>query len=184
MTYPGEQPVDPNQGQAPASAPYPVQPGPPYGNQQPYPTYSTPPVAPYGYQPYQHPYPGPYAYPAQYLPLRASDRPAPILGAAVLGYVLAGLLLLAGSMLVLGAMVNLSFSSIVPNTGRLSAELAVDGVLNVIAAALLIAGGVTFSSARSYGRWILAAGLVITLMCSTYWAVRWGGAVSTCGPWS
>lgn len=155
------------------SYPYPPAPGAPYGSQQPsaYQAYPPEPGAPYGYQPY--PYPGPHAYPMQQLLPQVNRRPTTVTGAAVLGHVLAGCLILAGMFLLFGATVLSSMGEVLDrSTDSITAEVTVDGLLNLIAAGLLIAGGVIFCAGRSYGRLMITAGAAITLMYCTYWAVR------------
>jgi len=139
--------------------------GQPYAPQQPY---GQPP--PYG--------PTPPAYNAYgYPPAPGADRPGQVTGSAVLAYVLAGLLILAGALLLAGASTVDSFGNeFNSDTSSATTELAFDGFANLIAAGLLIAGGVSLSGRHIRGRTMLAVGAAITLVECVYWLVRTSAA--------
>jgi len=131
--------------------------------------------APAGYGPPGYPPPAyGYAYPPPY---SGPVRPSQVLGASVLAYILGGLLVLAGLLLIFGASVSSSMGdSFDADTGSITAELAFDGVVDFVAAGLLIAGGVSLTGGRAGGRTLLAIGAGITLVASIYLLVRSSGA--------
>ncbi len=159
MTHPGD-PYDPN---AYGTGP-PLPPGPPPPGYYPAPGYPPP-----GY-PVPPGYPG---YPG-YGPARA-QRPSGVVGAAVLAYVTAGLLIVAGLLLLLGASVVDSLDRLAGNHTLLTAELAIDGVINLVAGGLLIAGAVGFSGGSSTARVVLSVGSGIVIGESVYWLIRSDG---------
>jgi hypothetical protein len=154
----------------PAPQQYGQQP-PPYGQPQPYGQ------QPYGPPPQQYG-PTPPAYNAYgYPPQQGADRPGTVLGASVLSYVLAGLLILAGALLLFGASTVDSFGNeFNSDTSSVTAELALDGFANLIAAGLLIAGGVSLAGRHARGRTMLLVGAAITLIECVYWLVRTSAA--------
>jgi hypothetical protein len=189
--YP-DPPEQPPYSPPPATAnPYGTQYGPapqqPYGQPQPYGQQYGQPYAPqqaYGqpqpYAPQQaygqpQPYgPTPPAYNAYgYPPQQIDARPGSVTGASVLAYVLAGLLLLAGALLLFGASTVDSFGNAFnTDTTSVTAELAFDGFADLVAAGLLIAGGVSLSGRNVRGRTMLLVGAAITLIECVYWLVR------------
>jgi len=121
-----------------------------------------------GYQMSGYPMPG-YGGP---------PRPAGLTAAAVLAYVAAGLLIFAGILLFFGASVINSFDAIDGGTasgGMLTAELAFDGLLNLLSGGLLISGAVMFTGGRATGRVLMSIGCGIVIVESIYWALRTGG---------
>jgi hypothetical protein len=133
----------------------------PYGNPNPY--------APYGY-------PGAYGYPGMQPGQR---RPASLTAAAVLGYVNAGLLVIAGLLLFTGAsLVNsVDESADGLDLESFSTELTFDGFVNLLAAGLLIAGGMIMTARRPNGRALYGAGAGIVGIETIYWLGRWGSRV-------
>jgi hypothetical protein len=188
MTQPGQGWHPP--GETPA--PYPQSPYP--QSQQPqsqHPQYLGPPPtaphdpgsAPQAYanpyanpNPYGYPYPTPYGYPAVQ---PGQQRPGTLTAAAVLGYVNAGLLLIAGLLLFAGAsLVNsLDEASDSVDANDFTAELTFDGFLNLLAGGLLIAGAVIMSGRRSNGRVLFSVGAAIVIIEAVYWLGRWGSRV-------
>jgi hypothetical protein len=173
--------------------PYPDQPyaGQPYAGQpyagQPYAGQPPPPytAAPYGVpgqypNPYPPPYPAgyppaPYGYPAG-APYHPYARPGQVLAASVLGYVLAGLLIVTGFMLLFGASLSSDLGDAFDSdTSGVTTELAFDGLVNLIIGGLLIAGGVLFTGANPRGRRLLAIGAIATLVDCIYWLARADG---------
>lgn len=159
-------------------SPHPGYAGPPPTQYPPAPQ----PVDPYppGGQPWGYPPGYPMGYPAMPYPgfgpvAPGERRPGTITAAAVLGYVNAGLLILMGIVL-------FSTSSIVDGLNRyddyahdgLSGEFRLDAILNLLAAGLLIGGGVAMTSQTAVGRIIYSVGAAITVGESTYWIARWG----------
>jgi hypothetical protein len=106
-------------------------------------------------------------------------RPGTLTAAAVLGYVNAGLLVIAGLLLFTGAsLVNsVDNSSGSVDLGGFTAELTFDGFLNLFAGGLLIAGSVIMSSRRPGGRTIYSLGAAIVVIEAIYWLGRWGSQV-------
>jgi hypothetical protein len=127
---------------------------PPTAQQQPY---QQPGYVPAGYLP------GPYAggYPGG---PRGPVKPGVITGAAVLGFVQAGLLVIAGLVSFAGARVLADLDVWVDGPGLLT----VLGVLSLVAAGLLIAGGVTVHHRRPG---LLIAGCGVSLALSLWWMV-------------
>jgi len=151
---PPTEPVDPNVH--PTCPGYPS----PYGQ------------APYPGAPYQYPaaqYPAPYPYPYRggpYVPV-APPRPGTATASAVLGYVTAGLLIIA-------ALIVLTGASIVDDLGGgPTGELIADGLLNLLAAGLLIGGSVGMTSRSTTGRSVHGVGSAIVVCLSIYWIARW-----------
>ncbi|MEP6598473.1 MAG: hypothetical protein ABJB98_03380 [Actinomycetota bacterium] len=164
----GEQPVDPHSD--PYTGPPPMQPPPP--PEVPY----YPPAAPGGYPTagYQVPYGYPPAsYPAYPQPMAyGPPRPGQVIAAAVLGYVDAGLLILAGVMLFFGASILNGLNSSFGDTSSVTAELVVDGLLNLLAGGLLIAGGVGLANRNPTGRTLFTIGAAICIAEGVYWLIR------------
>lgn len=143
--------------------------------------YRFPPQPPPGYVP--APYP-----PTHWTP-QASDRiasaevrPAGVMAAAVLGWIAAGLLLLAAGLLFFGAafLHDVEAGTGLVGTGYV-AEFTFDAIVNLVTVTLFIYGGVGLTSRRESGRLALAGGAGIVVVESAYWLVRWtsrtGGAV-------
>jgi hypothetical protein len=160
---------------APPPAP-PQQPGhpyPPYGSYPP----SYPPSSPPAYSPVYGPYPGhyqPWAHPLLPPPApRGPRRPGVATAAAVLAFIVAGLLLLAGIDLVFNASVIHSIG--VQGGFDLSdatAELGFDAVVDVVAGALLLAGGLMLLGRRTQARTLLFLGVALDLGAAIYWLAR------------
>lgn len=136
--------------------------------------YRAPPQYPPQYPPpYEPPYPlyPPYAGPPP------DPRPSAVLAAAVLGWIAAGLLVLAAGLLFFGA----AFLHGVEAGDGYVAEFSFDAIADVIAAGLLVAGGVALTGRSSGGRVMLSGGAAIVVLESVYWLARWtartGGAV-------
>jgi hypothetical protein len=130
--------------------------------------------SPYQQDPYQQaPYqqgPYPYGYPT---PGAGNSRPGALTAAAVLGYVAGGLLILAGFLLFFGASVVSDVESSVDTHTSYAAEFAIAGVANLLAAGLLIAGGVSMTGRGANGRPMYTFGAVIVLVATVYWLARW-----------
>lgn len=91
----------------------------------------------------------------------------------MLAFIDAGLLILSGTLLLFGASLAASIAeSVGDSTSAYSAEFAFDGVLDLIAAGLLIAGGVNMLGGRQAGRMLLTAGSGIVLVEAIYWPAR------------
>lgn len=138
--------------------------------------------------PYAVPYPNPYAYPTGYgygypAVQPGQRRPGTLTAAAVLGYVNAGLLVIAGLLLFTGASIVDSVNDSTDGAGlaSFSTELSFDGFLNLLASALLITGGVLMSARRPNGRPVYAAGAAVVVIESGYWLARWGSRVNDAG---
>jgi hypothetical protein len=139
--------------------------------------------------PYPYPYPSagpyphanPYAYPTGYPTVQPGQRrPGTLTAAAVLGYVNAGLLVIAGLLLFTGASLinDVDESTDGVDLGNFTTELTFGGFLNLLAGGLLIAGGVIMSARRPNGRALYAAGAATVVIESGYWLVRWGSRVN------
>jgi hypothetical protein len=110
-----------------------------------------------------------YGYPTP----PGASRPGTVVAAAVLAYVVAGLLILAGLFLFYGATVISSLSDSVGSNGSgVAAEAVLDGIVNFVAAGLLIAGAVLTTIRRGNGRPLLTTGAVVCLAAGVYWVIR------------
>lgn len=138
-----------------------------------YPPAYPPQYQPHQYQPYQQQYPhgGPYGYPF------GPRRPGTVTASAVLAFVTAGLLIVAGLLLLAGAsLVHDLGNDLNSNPNPATAELSIDGLLDLVAAGLLIAGGVMVNGRKPHGRTLLCVGGAIVIAGSVYWLARLGGA--------
>jgi hypothetical protein len=181
--HPGGEPTpaDPYQG-PPRTAPYTP---PTYGSGQPgSPVYPTagypapqPPANPYAQMP-----PYGYGYPPGYGPQPGDGRPGTTIAAAVLGYVGGGLLILAGVLLFFGASFVTSIDNASGNDhGGFAGQLSLLGVVNLVAAGLLIAGSVSLTGRSARGRSMYSIGAAIVVVLSVIWTAWWadrsGGGV-------
>lgn len=136
-----------------------------------------PPPGPIGYPAYGA-WPGaPAAPPNPYGYAPYDLRPAPVLAASVLAYVLAGILLASGALLVFGAssLYVLAAAESAGGAHAMAGELAVAGLANLVVASVLITGGLILSDARRRRRTLLALGAGLTLAECVYWLARVGG---------
>lgn len=145
----------------------------------PDPGYSGPPPTgmyqhpPWPYPPYP-PYPPPRNYPPYPVP-PADARPGTVTAAAVLGWVLAGLLLLAAGLLFFGAAFLHDFDAVNgTSTGSYVAEFTVDALIDVLTAGLLIAGGIGLTTRSGSARMLFTVGAGVVVVASMYWLARWG----------
>jgi hypothetical protein len=111
-------------------------------------------------------YPGPYANP--YAP-SGPQRPGLGTAAAVLAFVAAGLLIVAGLMLMASGSVANLFDD---NTK--TAELIVCGVINFAGGGVLIAAGVGVLSGRAQAYRLYLGGSLIVVIMAIYWLARYG----------
>jgi hypothetical protein len=165
-------------GSGPYQGPPPTAPHDPGSAPAPYP-YPNPYAAP-------QPYPNPYAYPTGYgYPAVPSGqrRPGTLTAAAALGYVNAGLLVIAGLLLFTGAsLVNdVDQSTDGVDLGNFTTELTFGGFLNLFAGGLLISGGVLMAARRPNGRALYAAGAAVVVIESGYWLIRWASRADDAG---
>lgn len=137
----------------------------------PNPQYQSPPPCAGGTFP-----PGPAPAPGYPEPSGTSwydDRPASIPAAGVLAYVDAGLLILAGLLLLVGASAvdswNNAFGS---HDNSITAELAADGLINMVAAGLQIAGAIMIAARSERGRLLLTVGGGLCIAAGVYWVLR------------
>jgi hypothetical protein len=165
MTVPIEPPPDDNPIDPNPSYPYP-------GPQSAYPGYPGPPWAG-RYLPPGAPAPPPPGYPGSYPPPWDTGRPGGISAASVLAYINAGLLILAGLLLLAGSSAvdswNDAFGS---HDNHIAAELAVDGLVNLLSAGLQIAGGVMIADRSARGRILLTVGGGLCVAAGVYWLIR------------
>ena len=95
------------------------------------------------------------------------------MASAVLAFIDAGLLILSGALLLFGASVAASIAdSLGDSSSSYTAEFAFDGVLDLVAGGLLIAGGVNLLGGRLIGRTLLTVGGAIVLVEGIYWPAR------------
>jgi len=139
----------------------------------PNPTYPGPPSSGRYFPQPQAPAPPPPGYPGSYPPPWDTGRPGGISAASVLGYIDAGLLILAGLLLLIGASAvdswNNAFGS---NDNSITAELAIDGLLNLLSAGLQIAGGVMIADRSERGRTLFTVGGGLCIAAGVYWLIR------------
>lgn len=172
--YPPE-PDQPGYTPPPVTSPPPQ--APPVAPGYQYPTYPPgyPPPPGYGYG-----YPPPYPYPyPQYLPYAppGSGRPGLATTASVLAYVVAGMLIIAGIILLAGASLAHDLGSDGGfDTRDATAELTFDGLVDFVTAGLLIAGGVLLAGRKPTGRVLLFTALGVDVAAAIYWLARLGTA--------
>jgi hypothetical protein len=170
MTFPpyeDGQPMDPNGGATPPAYAQPsaYPPGyPPPG----YPPQAYPPQAwAYGYPPpaYAYGYPPP-----------GNGRPGAVVASSVLAYILAGLLIISGVILLaVASSADELYDTFDAGGHRVTGELTADGFVDFLAAGLLIAGGVLFTTRRRTGRTMILVGNAITVAAAIYWVARTSG---------
>lgn len=127
-----------------------------------------------------NPTPGYAAYPqpawaGSFTPTGWGGPPVPgqVTGAAVLGYVEAGFLIISSLFVFAGAsIVNDTASALSAGDGGLTAQFVLAGMANLIAAALFIAGGTMFTSANPTGRVLLVAAITLTAVTALFWVIR------------
>ena len=109
------------------------------------------------------------------------QRPAGVLAAAVLSWIAAGLLLLGAGLLFFGAAFLHEIDTATAAPDAYVVEFTVDAFLDLVAAGLLVAGGVGLMNGALYGRSLLSAGAAIVVVEAVYWLIRWttrsGGTV-------
>ncbi|HEU5267252.1 MAG TPA: proline-rich domain-containing protein [Jatrophihabitans sp.] len=157
---PGAEPGPSQYSGPPPTGPYePQQPIPQAPGQQPY---------PYGYG---------YAYPPAGYPgygfAPGEQRPGTVIAAAVLGYIAAGLLIFAGILLFTGASTLNDLDDTYGISDTYSGELTVAGIVNLIAAGLLIGGAVAMTGRSHTGRTVYVVGGAIVIVLAVYWLARW-----------
>lgn len=149
----------------------PYEPPPDDGPIDPNPGYAGPPLSD-EYPPHVAPLP-PQGYPPAYPPPWDSGRPGGLMASSVLGYIDAGLLVLAGLLLLIGASAVDTWNDAFGNSDQgFTAELATDGLINLLSAGLQIAGGVMMSSRNLRGRTLFSVGAGLCVLAGLYWLVR------------
>jgi hypothetical protein len=139
------------------------------------------PIDPYGGQPYQpypqyQPYQGHPGYPGYPPQPVAPQRSGTAVAAAVLSFVGGGLLIIAAVVLFSSARAATDLFS--TDAADLSTELNIDGFVNLIAATLLIPGGVLLLGGKVLGQTLTAIGSVIVVVATVYWVIRAQGVYS------
>ncbi len=118
-------------------------------------------------------YPGYPGYPPVAGPGAGPTRPPIVLAAAILGYVVAGLLVTAG--LLLAAGVSLA-ASLVDDTGPIDAgavvALLLAGAVDLISGTLLLAGGMLLTARRAVGRVLFTVGGAMFVVAGIVWLAR------------
>lgn len=138
------------------------------GPVDPNPQYAGPPFAPGN--PPTVPAPG---NPRMYPPPWDSGRPRGVLAASVLAYIDAGLLILAGLMLFVGASAVDTWSNAFgASDNGITAELTIDGLVNLVSAGLQISGGVLMAARSERGRTMLSIGGGLCILAGVYWVLR------------
>ncbi|MCF6746100.1 hypothetical protein E9529_17830 [Blastococcus sp. KM273128] len=179
----------------------PTEPGPAYTGPPP----TLPPASPYGAPPYGYghqPYapPGPYAPPAPYgwpgawgattfpggpVPFRAGRRPGQVIGAAVLSFVQAVLVLIASLYVWFFASLAQMAIEESPTAAPTQAyEFAREGgvlsIVQVVSVVLLVAAGILALSRRNRVAWlVLLAAHGVQLLLTAYW---WAQLTDLLGP--
>jgi hypothetical protein len=185
QTYPTQQyPGQPLPAQQFPAQQFPAQqvPAQPY---LPYPTQQYPP--PQAYAPLG--YPAPYGAPGYSLypdPGAAGrGRPGQVIATAVLGYVEAGWLIMTALVLFTGSSAVSSWSDSGSGDDHgWGLQFALAGLGDIVAAGLLIAGGVVFSSGKRAGRTLAAAGLAVCVGEALFWIIRLSDSSGGVVPWA
>jgi hypothetical protein len=161
---PGQQyPSSPGGYPAQPQAGYPAQPQAGYPA-QPQAGYPAQPQAGYPSNPYGQAYPQtPYNTFAAPNP---ASRPGGVIASAVLSYIQGGILLIVGIFLLATAK---TFNDFGGDSGGV-AEVAFDGIVDLVLGAAFITGAIMFTSGRN--RTILAAACVLTFADAVYWVIR------------
>jgi hypothetical protein len=149
---------------------------PQYGQPKNPPGYGSPPPGQGGYGPPQYSQQqygqyGPPMPPARFGPADPNRRPGAATAASVLSYVQAGFLILAGIILLAGAGaasdIGDAFNA---DTGSVTGELVIDGLVSLALGAGFIIGAVMLTMRR--GRTLLLVTCVANLVDSVYWLIR------------
>jgi len=163
------EPQDPYGGQ-PAGGPF-------YPPQYGYPQYGQPP--PYGYAPqygyppqYPFAYPYTYPYPPAPPPTIGRRRPGTTTAAAVVGWVTAGLLVIAATVLLAGSSATADIGDTFGVDTSWASEFVVDGVINLVCAGLLVVGGIWLADRKAGGLLMLTVANLVIAADAVYWTVR------------
>jgi hypothetical protein len=149
----------------------PYEPPPDDGPVDPNPAYAVPPWS--GQHLSHSQAPVPPGSPGWYPPPWDSGRPAGLMAATVLAYIDAGLLILAGLLLLVGASAIDEWNNAFGGSGQsITAELTVDGVVNLVSAGLQIAGAVIMAGRNVHGRVVFSAGAGVCVATGIYWVLR------------
>ena len=98
----------------------------------------------------------------------------------MLAFVTGGLLIVAALLLFAGASVLNDIGDLNgTNTDPTTTEFSVDAVINLLAAGLLIGGGVMFSGRRVTGRMLVSAGNGVVVIAAIYWLARFSSFSAT-----
>lgn len=185
----------------PAEFGYPLDPNPVYPDSEPAappvpytgpPSYQTPPtyvdvpqwqsayrrVDPYGY-------PGGYPAPAGSVHTHRADQPAAITALSVLAFIVSGLLLLSGFVILVGASAAQGLNDGGHDDQAL--KLIFAGLANLISGGLLTAGAISTTNRQPRGRALLAYGTAICVASAILWLEAAGSkellwTVVFCGP--
>ncbi|MCF6507816.1 hypothetical protein E9549_10435 [Blastococcus sp. MG754426] len=166
----------------------PTEPGPAYTGPPP----TLPPPSPYGAPPYGYgppPYgpPGPYGWPGTWgpVPPRAGRRPGQVIGAAVLGFVQAVLVLIASLYVWFFASLAQMAIEESPTAAPTQAydfarEGGVLSIVQVVSVVLLVAAGILALSRRNRVAWLgLLVANGVQLLLTAYW---WAQLTDLLGP--
>ena len=112
-------------------------------------------------------------------------RPGQVVAAAVLSYIEAGFLILTGLILFSGssAVSDWSSSNNSDDYGW-GMQFGFAGLGDLLAAGLLIAGGVMFSGRNRLGRTLGAAGLIVCVIEAIFWISWLDGSSGAIIPWA
>jgi hypothetical protein len=99
---------------------------------------------------------------------RTDERPGAVITAAVLSLITAGLLLITGFVVIFAASSLETAETTVENSQRTTLFVGA-GLVNVIAAALLIIGGVALLSRSRAGRSAVVVGTLLCLALGAFW---------------
>lgn len=152
--------------------------GQPYYPQQPYypPHYGNPgaqpPTQP-GYPPqYQYGYPYAYPYPPAPPPIIGRRRPGTTTAAAIVGWITAGLLVVASTVLFASSSASNDLGNTFGVDTSWTSEFIVDGIIDLICAGLLVAGGIWLADRKPAGQMMLTVANLVVAADSVYWVAR------------
>jgi hypothetical protein len=115
-----------------------------------------------------------YAVPVQVFVPAKQGAPGLVLASAVIGYIVAGLVMLLSLFLFTGASIADGLNDATSGgDNSLTTEFTLDGFLNLLIGGLYIAGGVVMTGRKQSGRRMTLIASTLCIAASFYWMFRW-----------